>query len=125
MQHVVGAVVAGSWFTCSTLRRVEPYATKDRCTISGYTPTLQYPQTGRTLCNFGEARANECPFILAVPSDGSNPMQPPVDPVCALPDALAVPSDGSNPMQLDLTGNIASAVIELAVPSDGSNPMQL
>src|SRR6266566_4867655 len=71
MQHVVGAVVAGSWFTCSTLRRVEPYATKDRCTISGYTPTLQYPQTGRTLCNYSDmGKQIDASTILQYPQTG-------------------------------------------------------
>src|SRR6266566_9897811 len=111
---------------CSTLRRVEPYATLQRHvdthaslddlqypqtgrTLCNYAPGdilfytahhLQYPQTGRTLCNLPWDERREQRAKLAVPSDGSNPMQPFPHLVeeCSS-DHLAVPSDGSNPMQ--------------------------
>jgi len=111
---------------------------------------LQYPQTGRTLCNRPVSASRCICCVLAVPSDGSNPMQPyqdsstrssqqdlqypqtgrtlcnPKKPSESLVrrQCLAVPSDGSNPMQL--THLVWREVVEhdLAVPSDGSNPMQ-
>ncbi len=57
---------------------------------------LQYPLTGRTSCNDRIEAANECRTDFAVPSDGSNLMQP----ICLFlqqyHQPLAVPSDGSN-----------------------------
>src|SRR5258708_39706350 len=43
--------------SCSTLRRVEPYATFSRPLTIIFEPFLQYPQTGRTLCNLWCHRA--------------------------------------------------------------------
>src|SRR5258708_36077783 len=62
---------------CSTLRRVEPYATEAPGCAEIRQKHLQYPQTGRTLCNQAINAWLDAKYKLAVPSDGSNPMQPP------------------------------------------------
>src|SRR5712692_4494384 len=61
---------------------------------------LQYPQTGRTSCNIRGQCPREGENVLAVPSDGSNLMQPLAVFVGFEDATLAVPSDGSNLMQL-------------------------
>src|SRR5713226_4989357 len=43
--------------TCSTLRRVEPHATGGGYLLDSALLDLQYPQTGRTSCNF---QTNTC-----------------------------------------------------------------
>src|SRR5229473_1532784 len=110
---------------------------------------LQYPLTGRTSCNDRIEAANECRTDFAVPSDGSNLMQP----ICLFlqqyHQPLAVPSDGSNlrqrliatidklqrkRLQYPQTGRTSGnancvakpdVLVDLAVPSDGSNLRQL
>ncbi len=136
--------------TCSTLRRVEPHATwtaadtawfvtnlqypqtgRTSCNFAcnvrkRYDPDLQYPQTGRTSCNRTGDHAHKHTTALAVPSDGSNLMQPYRHALAYdCNHHLAVPSDGSNLMQHAARCLIQCVGGPLAVPSDGSNLMQL
>src|SRR5260370_85712 len=60
---------------CSTLRRVEPHATLRTIRHKHIDLILQYPQTGRTSCNSITIPTRLTAPYLAVPSDGSNLMQ--------------------------------------------------
>src|SRR5258707_8001618 len=75
MQHDCRGVVIGQGRSCSTLRRVEPYATPIWLRWHLRASTLQYPQTGRTLCNSRHWLCSDALLTLSVPSYGSNPMQ--------------------------------------------------
>ncbi len=72
-QHIDDIVIR----PCSTLRRVEPQATYHNRLVSHRLHLLQYPQTGRTSGNILLLPDNTAALRLAVPSDGSNLMQPP------------------------------------------------
>src|SRR5258708_1905203 len=75
MQPVQAGVITPKLSACSTLRRVEPYATTTFPIATTKWTILQYPQTGRTLCNHHTKAAERSTVHLAVPSDGSTPLQ--------------------------------------------------
>src|SRR5258708_14835108 len=100
MEHHYRKAKRTDCITCSSLRRVDPYATGNMrmdvvlevilavpsdgsnpmqlnklVNFEVYQWILQYPQTGRTLCNLLGLPQYHLASRLAVPSDGSNPMQ--------------------------------------------------
>ena len=134
--------------SCSTLMRVESYASSLTFLFSTFTFHLQYPHAGRILCIEWFICAARLQAQLAVPSCGSNPMHHgyilvdlPYNSPCstlmrvesyasahhsrglfAKPE-LAVPSCGSNPMHPCDPPFPLPLLRPLAVPSCGSNPM--
>src|SRR5216684_899455 len=109
---------------------------------------LQYPQTGRTSCNFFLSLFTFPATCLQYPQTGRTSFNIAADLRCIGARDLAVPSDGSNLMQLKVFVNATTPPgdlqypqtgrtscnngdlalnnddLVLAVPSDGSNLMQ-
>src|SRR5216684_3781289 len=109
---------------------------------------LQYPQTGRTSCNFFLSLFTFPATCLQYPQTGRTSFNIAADLRCIGARDLAVPSDGSNLMQLKVFVNATTPPgdlqypqtgrtscnngdlalnnddLDLAVPSDGSNLMQ-
>src|SRR6266446_5330538 len=69
-----------------------------------FMPALQYPQTGRTSCNLFTNLSPAIAIMLAVPSDGSNLMQP----------TIARSNPGYNPvLQYPQTGRTSCNCLEI------------
>src|SRR6266446_6021000 len=92
--------IANAFSACSTLRRVEPHATAVSRFAASRSHALQYPQTGRTSCNqtllsLANFTSSSCSTLRRVEPHATrwgyrrSPLAP----------SLAVPSDGSNLMQ--------------------------
>src|SRR6266566_2209025 len=70
MQRKTGVLSVDIPQPCSTLRRVEPYATSVRHERTNAPLSLQYPQTGRTLCNLQWIPSALCLMRLQYPQTG-------------------------------------------------------
>src|SRR5260221_13146814 len=69
MQQRRLAVLLYVRYTCSTLRRVEPYATSPLFLCTMPSTELQYPQKGRTLCKPQIVLNAMYQLWIAIPSD--------------------------------------------------------
>ena len=110
--------------TCSTLRRVEPHATSTCTSSVSMVPALAVPSDGSNLMQPKDGGG----FAATVsPCSTFRRVEPHATTLTAARNAatayLAVPSDGSNLMQPPAY-NVTRDIPSLAVPSDGSNLMQ-
>src|SRR5713226_8096079 len=111
---------------CSTLIQVEPHATMHLELEVPTMPDLQYPLTGRTSYNCTLLRMLVPPFdLLAVPSHGSNLMQPHFRGIHeAARASLQYPLTGRTSCNPWSASSMYPTAGSLAVPSHGSNLMQ-
>src|SRR6266851_5104334 len=125
MQPMWETAIHRAFLSCSTLRRVEPHATSQRVLGGGKRDDLavpsdgsnlmqpasvahqsrackplQYPQTGRTSCNFFLSLFTFPATCLQYLQTGRTSCKIAADLRCIGARDLAVPSDGSNLMQL-------------------------
>ncbi len=110
--------------TCSTLRRVEPHATSRNPALLSSSSALQYPQTGRTSCNFSRAS------FSATGSKSCSTLRR-VEPLATTHSSslklnrinLQYPQTGRTSCN-SCSQALRCARVPLAVPSDGSNLLQ-
>src|SRR5258708_30071957 len=85
---------------------------------------LHYPQTGRTLFTALIRMIRRLPIYLAVPSDGSNPMQLEATNLEVSVIFTCSTLRRVEPYATCAVFRLYDQLHRLAVPSDGSNPMQ-